>query len=114
MQLPALVAWLKIVMSQAGSSLLRTTLLREEYLAVRAEIDQKLEKAHNVTVNLDGWTDNSKHSVYICNIIFPDRTIAQWDCQDLSAEAHTADFLTGMLSIAEYGCKAFHRAHVWL
>ena len=74
---------------------------------MRDMIQQKLETAHNISVNLDGWTDKSKQSVYVCNIVFPDRTIAQWDCQNLSAESHTADFLTGMLSVAEYECNAF-------
>ena len=94
-------------MFHAGSSLLKTTLLREELIAARDMIHQKLKTAHNVTVNLDGWTDKSKQSVYVCNIVFPDLTIAQWDCQKLSADANIADFLTGMLSVAEDGCNVF-------
>lgn len=65
---------------------------------MRTMIQEKLESAHNLTINLDCWTDISNHSVITCNIVFPDRTIAQWDCRDVSAESHTADFLAGMLT----------------
>jgi hypothetical protein len=71
--------------------------LREEFIAVRGMIQEKIEKEHNLTVNLDGWTDNAKHSVYTCNVIFSDRSMAQYDCLDLSDDAHTADRLTGTL-----------------
>jgi hypothetical protein len=77
-------------------------LLREDFISVKGMIQEKLEGAQNLTVNLDGWTDISKHSVYTCNTVFPDRTIAQWDCRDLSADSHTADFLTGLLLLAGY------------
>jgi hypothetical protein len=38
-------------------------LLREEFISVKGMIQEKLEGAQNLTVNLDGWTDISKHSV---------------------------------------------------
>ena len=79
----------------AGFSTLRTTLLLREFMCVKAEIQEKLKGQQNITVNLDGWTDNRGHSVYTCNIVFPDRQIAQWACEDVSAESHTGEFLRG-------------------
>ena len=67
--------------------------MREEFIDVKGMIDELIEKWYNLTVNLDGWRDNSKHSVYTCNIIFPHRSMAQYDCQNLSDDIHTADRL---------------------
>ena len=66
---------------------------------MKAKIEELIQKGHNLTVNLDGWTDNAKHSVYTCNIIFPDRSVAQYDCKDLTHDVHTADRLSGTLPI---------------
>ena len=79
----------------AGATKLRTTLLVQEGMCVKAEILEKLKEQQNITVNLDGWTDNQGHSVYTCNIVFPDRQIAQWACEDLSADSHTGEYLRG-------------------
>ena len=35
-----------------------TTLLLQETMCVKAEIVEKLKGEQNITVNLDGWTDN--------------------------------------------------------
>ena len=64
-------------------------------MSVKAEILEKLEGQQNITVNIDGWTDNQGHSVYTCNIVFSDRQIAQWACEDLSADSHTGEYLKG-------------------
>jgi hypothetical protein len=53
----------------AGARKLRTTLLVQEGMCVKAEILEKLKEQQNITVNLDGWTDNQGHSVYTCNIV---------------------------------------------
>ncbi len=82
-------------MAVQGASTLRTTLLLQESMSVKADILEKLKEQQNITVNLDGWTDNQGHSVYTCNIVFPDRQIAQWACEDLSADSHTGKYLRG-------------------
>ena len=55
------------------------------------EIKNKVAQSMNMTMNLDGWTDNSNNSVYACNLIFPDKSVAQWCCEDFSNESHTAN-----------------------
>ena len=82
-------------MAVQGASTLRTTLLLQESMSVKADILEKLKEQQNITVNLDGWMDNQGHSVYTCNIVFPDRQIAQWACEDLSADSHTGEYLRG-------------------
>ena len=79
----------------AGATALRTTWLLRETLCVKDEILKKLEGQQNITFNLDAWTDNAGHSVYACNIVFSDRQIAQWACEDKSSESHTAEYLAG-------------------
>ena len=71
-------------------------------MSVKAEILAKLEGQQNITVNLDGWTDNQGHSVYTCNIVFSDRQIAQWACEDLSADSHTGEYLRGNFREAQF------------
>ena len=66
-------------------------------MCVKAEIMEKLKGEQNITVNLDGWTDNQGHSIYTCNIVFSDRQIAQWACEDVSSESHTGEYLRGIL-----------------
>ena len=75
--------------------MLRTTLLLREFMCVKAEIQEELRGQQNITENLDSWTDNRGHSVYTSNIVFPDRQIAQWACEDVSPESHTGEFLRG-------------------
>ncbi|CAK0733675.1 hypothetical protein CVIRNUC_000314 [Coccomyxa viridis] len=77
----------------AGFTMLRTTLLLREFMCVKAEIQEELRDQQNITENLDSWTDNRGHSVYTSNIVFPDRQIAQWACEDVSPESHTGEFL---------------------
>ena len=62
-------------------------------MCIKKEIEEKLKDQQNIAVNVDGWTDNQGHSVYTCNIVFADRTIAQWACEDLSADQHTGEYL---------------------
>ena len=65
-------------------------------MCVKAEIQVKLKGQPNITVNLDGWTENRGHSVYTCNIVFPDRQIAQWACEDVLPESHTGEIPAGL------------------
>lgn len=79
----------------AGSTQLKTTMLQDDYAYVITSIREKVAAATNITVNLDGWSDNTGHSVYACNVIFSDRTMAQFAVEDFSDDSHTGAFIAG-------------------
>jgi hypothetical protein len=41
----------------AGSYVLRTSLLANEYACVKLRTKEKLDKSDNLTLNFDGWSD---------------------------------------------------------
>jgi hypothetical protein len=83
-----------------GSTQMRTSILEQEYAAVRAAHKIKLQDAVHVTMGFDGWSDLSNASVYSANAIVPpqlngQRSVLLIDFRDVSIEHHNGTFLAG-------------------
>ena len=53
--------------------------------------ESKKKVAQSMKMNLDGRTDNLISSVHAVNLILPDKSVAQWCCEDFFGKAHTAE-----------------------
>ncbi|CAF1661653.1 unnamed protein product, partial [Adineta ricciae] len=78
--------------------LTRQTLMNE-LLYVEKMNDSILTEASYLTLNLDGWTDQSHRSLYEFNVITENRRAVVLSLVDLSAYSHTAEFLLERLEI---------------
>jgi hypothetical protein len=78
--------------------LTRQTLMNE-LLYVEKKNDSILTEASYLTLNLDGWTDQSHRSLYEFNVITESRRAVVLALVDLSAYSHTAEFLLERLEI---------------
>jgi hypothetical protein len=87
-----------VYVNVAGRDTVRNVLLPREVAVVDKEIKDKLEQSENITMGVDGWTSTSNASVYASTATFPDRSYAVVDVEDVSAESHTAAYLTGRVS----------------
>jgi hypothetical protein len=78
--------------------LTRQTLM-SELLHVEKKNDSILMESSYLTLNLDGWTDNSHRSLYEFNVITESRRAVVLALVDLSAYSHSAEFLLDRLEI---------------
>jgi len=69
------------------------TLFWEEASRVLSKMMKDLSKQNNLTLAVDGWTDNGK-SLYAYTIVTLDRKVYLHSLKDFSAEKHTATYLT--------------------
>lgn len=72
-----------------GSSWLASGLMLKEQARAKQALQERTLAPENLTVSVDGWTDQAKHSVYACTLSFPDGTTALFDAVDLSEETHS-------------------------
>jgi hypothetical protein len=69
-------------------------LLNKEAGDIVISIENKLKNAKNLTLGLDGWTSPLGHSFYAFIIITETRSEIVYSLKDLSAEKHTAEFIS--------------------
>jgi hypothetical protein len=74
---------------------LHETLLPAEYAAVVVKQRMKIAKSQDLTLTLDGWTDEQKRSILTFVLLFPDRTATLLESQDVSDIIHSAENLAG-------------------
>lgn len=80
--------------------------LNKECLAMKEQLDRKLETATNVTLAVNGCTNISNESVYIVNVEFPDRTVYLLDVLDCPEDKHDANFLVGEYAVYPSGSRS--------
>ena len=73
--------------------------LTNELLHVEKKNDSILTEASYLTLNLDGWTDQSHRSLYEFNVITESRRAVVLALVDLSAYRHSAEFLLQRLEV---------------
>lgn len=73
--------------------------LTNEVIHVEKQNDTILTEASYLTLNIDGWSDKSKRSLYEFNVITESRRAVVLALIDLSAYSHTAEFLLGRLEM---------------
>ena len=73
--------------------------LMSERLHVKKNNDSILKEATHLTLNLDGWTDQSHRSLYEFNVITENRRAVVFALVDLSAHIHSAEFLLDRLEM---------------
>lgn len=85
----------------AGSTKLSTTLLLNEYGIVCAKQQEELAQCSgNISVQMAGWTNRQKQSVYGSVAITPaERKEYVLDNKEVSRDKHTGLFLAGMLGV---------------
>ena len=71
--------------------------LMNELLYVEKQNESILAEASWLTLNLDGWSDQNKRSLYEYNMITESRRAVVLALVDLSSRSHTAEFLLGRL-----------------
>ena len=74
-------------------------ILMSELLHVEKNNDSILKEAMHLTLNLDGWTDQSHRSLYEFNVITENRRGVVLALVDLSAHIHSAEFLIDRLEM---------------
>jgi hypothetical protein len=74
---------------------LQEKLLPAEYASVLVKQRTKISKSHNLTLALDGWTDEQKYSILAFVLLFPDRTATLLETQDVSDIIHSAENMAG-------------------
>jgi len=79
----------------AGRTKLAGHLLVTEHARCKQAIAARIAAAENLTVSIDGWTDEAKRSVYAFNVNFPDGSTALLGSLDLSDETHSGVALAG-------------------
>jgi len=72
-----------------GRTKLAGHLLVTEHARCKQAIAARIAAAENLTVSIDGWTDEAKWSVYAFNVNFPDGSTALLGSLDLSDETHS-------------------------
>jgi hypothetical protein len=84
----------------AGSTKLSTTLLLKEFGIVCAKQQEELGQCPgNISVQVDGWTNRQKQSVYGSVAITPgQRKEYVLDNMEVSRDKHTGLFLSGKLA----------------
>jgi hypothetical protein len=87
------------VLLTAGSSWLASGLMLKEQARAKQALQERTLAPENLTVSVDGWTDQAKHSVYACTLSFPDGTTALFDAVDLSEETHSGKNLAGQFTL---------------
>ncbi len=78
--------------------LTRQTLMNE-ILFVEKQNDSILKEAAYLTLNIDGWSDQSKRSLYEFNVITESRRAIVLALVDLSMYSHSAEFLLDRLEM---------------
>ena len=80
-------------------------LLNAEYARVMAGVSKLVEETQGgITLELDGWSDNTNKSVAACNITLPSRKTLLLKVFDATDEAHTGEYLAGArLSLCMHG-----------
>ncbi|CAF1066407.1 unnamed protein product [Didymodactylos carnosus] len=73
--------------------------LTNELLYVEKKNDSILTEASYLTLNLDGWTDQSHRSLYEFSVITENRRAVVLALVDLSAYKHSAEFLLQRLEV---------------
>ncbi|CAF1482961.1 unnamed protein product [Didymodactylos carnosus] len=73
--------------------------LTNELLYVEKKNDSILTEASYLTLNLDGWTDQSHRSLYEFSVITENRRAVVLALVDLSAYKHNAEFLLQRLEV---------------
>jgi hypothetical protein len=76
-------------------TMLTEKLLQTEYAAVVVKQHNKIAKSHNLTLALDGWTDQQKRAILAFVLLFPDRTATLLESQDVSDIVHSAENMAG-------------------
>ena len=51
--------------------------------------------AYHLTIMADGWSNFRMESIYIINIVFPDRQAIMLKAEDLSSEVHSGETIAG-------------------
>jgi hypothetical protein len=74
-------------------------ILMDEVLHVEKQNDSILMEASYLTLNHDGWSDQSKRSLYEFNVITESRRAVVLALIDLSAYSHNAEFLLDRLEM---------------
>jgi hypothetical protein len=74
---------------------LKEKLLPAEYAAVVIKQRAKIAKSQNLTMALDGWTDQQKRAILAFVVLFPDRTATLLETQDVSDIIHSAENVAG-------------------
>lgn len=75
--------------------MLRTVYLQKEYANIVQVQKLKLSQATNITINIDGWSNSRKQSLYGSIAMMPSREAHLLSLLDISSAVHNTDYLTG-------------------
>ena len=93
---------LNVVLAGVGRSKLDSLLVKQEASCSKLLVEQ-LRVSDLITMTLDGWTSESKQSVYASNLTLDidySRKALLYDVRDFSADRHTGEFLAGTAASA--------------
>ncbi len=80
-----------------GRKKLAGEVLTQEVLYVENKNESLLAEAAHLTLNIDGWSDRCRRSLYEYNVITDNRKAIVLSLVDISSYNHTADFLVNKL-----------------
>jgi hypothetical protein len=80
-----------------GRKKLAHEVLTQEMVYVENKNESLLAEAAHLTLNLDGWSDQCRRSLYEYNVITDSRRAIVLSLADVSSSSHTADFLVDKL-----------------
>jgi len=75
--------------------MLRTVYLQNEYANIVQVQKLKMSQAANITINIDGWSNSRKQSLYGSVAITPSREAHLLSLLDISSAVHNTGYLTG-------------------
>jgi hypothetical protein len=80
-----------------GRKKLAHEVLTQEVVYVEIKNESLLAEAAHLTLNIDGWSDRCRRSLYEYNVITDSRKAIVLSLIDVSRDSHTAEFLVNRL-----------------